>query len=344
MKNDAPFGQGPGVIWSRMSGGRCRGRRHTQVRISQLRCFSTIAQLENVSQAAELLHLSQSSLSKNLATLEEELGAPLFDRKGRRLILNPAGARMLEFSNMVLRELGYAMDDIHMLSTGSESRLKIGMAGCCDQLTECLAAFRQDHPETEFVLTGDIEDIEHLDINEYDMLICPDSWEYQKFRGYPLYEERYALAVPAGHPLARSPFIRPKAMENLDIVFLRDGRKYVEFPFQICGALAISFRTQCFADSRELHRQMIARGLCAGFVPLSCSALYRSDSAIRLVPIRDQRFERQMMVCFRREKYLSEVARAFRDHMLAFFKVEMNPAPAATGQTEPPAAHPDGTI
>ena len=50
------------------------------MRIAQLRCFSTIAQLENVSQAAEHLHLSQSSLSKNLATLEEELGAPLFER------------------------------------------------------------------------------------------------------------------------------------------------------------------------------------------------------------------------------------------------------------------------
>ena len=106
------------------------------MRIAQLRCFSTIAQLENVSQAAEHLHLSQSSLSKNLATLEEELGAPLFERKGRRLILNPAGARMLEFSNMVLRELGYAMDDIRMLSTGAEARLKIGIAGYCDRLAE----------------------------------------------------------------------------------------------------------------------------------------------------------------------------------------------------------------
>ena len=300
------------------------------MRIAQLRCFSTIAQLENVSQAAEHLHLSQSSLSKNLATLEEELGAPLFERKGRRLILNPAGARMLEFSNMVLRELGYAMDDIRMLSTGAEARLKIGIAGYCDRLAECLAAFRKEHHEAEFLLSGDIEDAEYLDINEYDMLICPNSWEYQKFKGYPLYEEHYALAVPAGHPLARSPFIRPKALEKIDIVFLRDGRKYVEFPFQICGALALSFNTQCFADSREIHRQMIAGGLCAGFVPMSCASFYQGDPAIRLVPIHDQRFARKMMVCFRREKYLSEMAKAFRGHVLDYFNVETDTAPVRT--------------
>ena len=46
------------------------------MQIAQLRYFTTIAQLENVSQAAELLHLSQSSLSKNLARLEAEVGAP----------------------------------------------------------------------------------------------------------------------------------------------------------------------------------------------------------------------------------------------------------------------------
>ena len=307
------------------------------MRIAQLRCFSTIAQLENVSQAAEHLHLSQSSLSKNLATLEEELGVPLFERKGRRLILNPAGARMLQFSNMVLRELGYAVDDIHMLATGSEARLKIGTAGYCDRLTECLAAFKERYPRTEFILSGEIEDAEHLDINDYDMLIYPNSWEYRKFRGYPLYEEQYALAVPAGHSLAGSPFLRPRALEKLDIVFLRDGRKYVEFPFQICSALAISFNTQCFADSREIHRQMIAGGLCAGFVPMGCASFYQGDPAIRLIPIRDQRFTRQKMVCFRREKYLSETAKLFRDFVLEYFNVETDAEPV---QAEPPAKLP----
>ena len=285
------------------------------MRIAQLRCFATIAQLENVSQAAEYLHLSQSSLSKNLATLEAELGVALFERRGRKLILNPAGVRMLEFSNMVLRELGYAMDDIRMLSTGAEARLKIGTAGYCDHLAECLAAFRKKQPGTEFLLSGDVEDAEHLDINEYDMLI------------YPLYEERYSLAVPSGHPLARQPAVRSKALEGLDVVFLRDGKKYVEFPFQICSALAISFRTQSFADSREIHRQMIAKGLGAGFVPMSCAYFYQGDPAIRLIPIHDKRFTRQMMVCFRREKYLSEMAKAFRDHVLSFFSVETEAAP-----------------
>lgn len=61
--------------------------------IAQLRYFTTIAQPKNVSQAAQLLHLSQSSLSKNLAKLAAEVRTPLFDHSGKRLTLNPAFIR-----------------------------------------------------------------------------------------------------------------------------------------------------------------------------------------------------------------------------------------------------------
>ena len=87
------------------------------MRIAQLRCFVTVAQLENMSQAAELLHLSQSSLSKNIATLEEELGTQLFQRKGRSLTLNPAGGRNPRFfskktaRNLVIIDLAVIIDN-----------------------------------------------------------------------------------------------------------------------------------------------------------------------------------------------------------------------------------------
>ena len=292
------------------------------MRLAQLRYFVTIAQLENVSQAAELLHLSQSSLSKNLATLEAELGMPLFFRNGRRLTLNPAGARLLEYSNMVLRELDYVMDDMRLLSTGAEARIKIGAAGLSGELTQCLAAFRQIHPEAEFEISGGIEGMEHLDINAFDMLIYPAGLKYKKFSGYPLYEERYFLAVSARNGLAKSPSLRPKALEGQDVVFLRSGHAAEEYPFQICSALALRFRSVSYADSREFHRQMIADGLCAGFVPAGCAAFYRGEGEIRLIPIQDQRFSRQMMVCFRREKTLSPFVREFRDFVLDYFSVE----------------------
>ena len=290
--------------------------------IAQLRYFTTIAQLENISQAAQLLHLSQSSLSKNLAKLESEVGTPLFDRSGKKLTLNAAGARLLEYGTLALRELEYAQDDIRLLATGADSRVKIGAAGASGRLTGCVAAFRREHPEAEFDLNGGIEGLEHLDINDFDMLLYPAGGKYDKFTGFPVYEDRCFLAVSRVHPLADCGCVLPKALDGQDMVFLRDGKTFVEHPFRVCSALAVRFRSQCYVNARELHRQLIASGMCAGFVPESGADLYRGDPALRLIPIQDQRFTRQMMICFRREKHLSGLARTFRDFALRYFGLE----------------------
>lgn len=287
--------------------------------ITQLRYFAAIAQLENMSQAAQLLHLSQSSLSKNLSKLEAEVGTPLFDRSGRKLTLNAAGARLLEYSALALRELDCALDDIRLLSTGGGVRIRIGAAGANDRLTACIAAFHRTRPEAEFDLDSDIEGADRLDINDYDMLIYPAGGRYEKFSGSPLYTERYRLAVARRHPLADAPSVRAKALSGEHVVFLRKGRTFVEFPSRICSALEVGFASRCYVDARELHRQMISSGYCVGFVPESGADFYRLDRELRLIPIQDRRFSRQMMVCFRREKRLSNLARDFRDFAVDYF-------------------------
>ena len=84
--------------------------------LEQLRYFVTIAQLENVSRAAEIYHLSQSSLSKMISKMENELGTPLFERNGKRIRLNAAGTRFLEGSLMILQEADRTVSDLQMLS------------------------------------------------------------------------------------------------------------------------------------------------------------------------------------------------------------------------------------
>ncbi|MBR2578432.1 MAG: LysR family transcriptional regulator [Erysipelotrichaceae bacterium] len=290
------------------------------MRISQLRSFVAVSQLENMSKAAEFLHLSQSSLSKNISTLEDELGMQLFERNGRKLTLNVAGARLLEYSTMALRELEYAVEDMRLLSDKAGKRIRIGTAGYDDRLSECLAAFKKVSPEAEFELTGNIENQEHLDISKYDMLIYPDTHKFKKFTGMPLYKERYDLALPAHHELAQYPVMRAKMLEGLDIVFLRAGRSGEEYPYQIYSALDLHFASVCYADTRELHHNLIAEGLCAGFVPVNATSFYK-ENAIRLVPINDQRFSRNMMICFRHDKYLSPMARDFRDFVADYFEL-----------------------
>ena len=110
-------------------------------------------------------------------------------------------------------------------------------------------------------------------------------------------------------------------MNGLDFVFLRGRNGYAEYTMRLCKALAIQTGREYFVDARELHRRMISGGVAVGFVPEGFADMYRNDPSIRLMPIHDRRFSRKMMICFKREKRLSPLAREFRDFALEYFKL-----------------------
>ena len=193
--------------------------------LDQMRYFVTAAQLQNLSKAAEALHISQPSLSRSIARLEEELGTPLFCRQGKRVVLNEPGSRLLSSAQVILRELDGALVQLRTCAGGAGARLCVGLCGPDEPVGACLAAFSASHPQITLDLDCSIEEKEPLDINQYDMLLCPDTGDYRRFRGIVLREERYLLALPAAHPLAQRAGVLPKELAGQPFVFLRRGRR-----------------------------------------------------------------------------------------------------------------------
>lgn len=290
------------------------------MKLSQLNYFMTVALLENMSKAAELLHISQSSLSKNIVALENELGTALFDRGCRQLSLNAAGKRVFKSCSLILQEYHTLKNDIHFMTTGSNNRIRIGSCGSIRRIYPCMSQFKSIHPETEYDFYTYTEEDGHPDINEYDVLIYPAELPYEKFTGYSFESERYLLAVPLAHPLVKKAAVSIKMLHGLDYVFLCQGSSLIEYPYKVCQALAIQSSSRSFVNSRELHRQIIASGIAAGFVSENCLDFYTSKN-IRTIPLLDHRFSRELKICFRREKHLTDLGRAFRDFSKDYFSL-----------------------
>ena len=70
--------------------------------LTQLRGFATVARLGSFTRAAEALFLSQPAMSLQVKALEKEFGQPLFERRGRTLLLTPAGRILLERAEQIL--------------------------------------------------------------------------------------------------------------------------------------------------------------------------------------------------------------------------------------------------
>ncbi len=91
-----------------------------------LRAFATVAETGSVSRTAEKLHLTQPSISKRLAGLEQQLKQALFDRVGRRMSLTDAGRAFLPHAQRMLQEMEDARRALSHLSNEIGGRLSIG--------------------------------------------------------------------------------------------------------------------------------------------------------------------------------------------------------------------------
>lgn len=283
--------------------------------LTQIRYFVAVAQCGTMSKAADQLHITQPSLSKAISKLETELGCQLFERSGKHIYLNDEGRRFLRGSLAMLRELDDATFDIREMTQSTVSRVTVGVSQSDRLLTKPLADFVRANPAIRVTLTCDIEYIEQLDINQFDMLLYPDDERYRKFKGLAVAKERYLLAVSREHAERYGRRVDPQRLQGAEFVFLRGGKDYIEQPYELCLGMGLNPQVRCFTNTMDMHRQIVASGIAMGFVREGCASSYRADSSIRLLPLDDDEFSVSMMVCFKRQKHLSATGLLFREHM-----------------------------
>src|SRR6478609_6083226 len=141
-----------------------------------LRLVRAIAESGGATQAARQLHLSQSAVSHQLRGLEERLGLPLFERKGRRLQITAAGERLVELARQVLLPL--LQTELELKRGLVRERPKLRLAAQCytayHWLPKALVALMSEHPNVELLLQSELvgNADEHLREDRSDLVLC----------------------------------------------------------------------------------------------------------------------------------------------------------------------------
>jgi len=99
----------------------------TRLPLNTLSAFRAVAELQNVRAAAEILHLTHSAVSQQIRVLEEQLGFDLFERRGRRVLLNPAGQALFRSVQGALTQLDDGVQAAAAAGRGAAQRLRVTM-------------------------------------------------------------------------------------------------------------------------------------------------------------------------------------------------------------------------
>ncbi|GLY17547.1 LysR family transcriptional regulator [Kineosporia rhizophila] len=176
-----------------------------------LRWLTLLAETENVSQTAAQLGVPQPTVSRALARLEADFGAPLFDRAGGRLRLNRSGELAVAHAQRVVQEIDTARERIAELNHPERGLIRLGFLSTLGEsvVPALLTRYRRSAPEVRFVLQeGHSTDFrEWIREGRVDLALTgrmrPGTDPDWKDVGWAqIQTQQLCLAVPAGHPLA----------------------------------------------------------------------------------------------------------------------------------------------
>lgn len=122
--------------------------------LDQLRSFFAISEFGSMSKAAEQLHVSQSTLTRQVQVLEDEIGGELLSRGHKGVALTAAGHVLLDGMRPVVAKADVVISEARKLARGQTSSLRIGylMSAASEYLNPALAALRRSRPQTKVQL------------------------------------------------------------------------------------------------------------------------------------------------------------------------------------------------
>lgn len=172
----------------------------------QIEYFVQVAKLGSVSEAARTLHISQPAISKCLAGIETDLGARLFERSPKGLVLTEAGAILLDSAERILAEHAAYASRIEALTAGRTGSLKVGVSPILTSafMPKVLMAMAERLPALELSVTSDFGIFDKLRAGEIDIALgdIPRKRELAWCESEPLFVPEPHLVVRRSHPLA----------------------------------------------------------------------------------------------------------------------------------------------
>ncbi|HSS21462.1 MAG TPA: LysR family transcriptional regulator [Pyrinomonadaceae bacterium] len=241
--------------------------------IRQLRAFVAIAESGTFTAAALRVHVTQAAISMQIRQLENELGAPLFVRTPRRVVLTEAGEHLLHRARLILREHDSAQEEIAELAGAVRGRLRIGSASAMvttDVLPKLLKEVRRQHPHAEITVgSGTSEALVHQILgSEIDVAFVSLPVEAKGIHTERLSQDQLVAIASPRHRLAKQKTISAYTLAGEKLILGERGGNTRRLIDQFFAQAGVTLHVAMELSRQAAIRKMVEEDMGVGIVPL----------------------------------------------------------------------------
>ena len=286
----------------------------------QIQIFQTVAQTENFTRAAELLHMSQPAISMQVKQLEENVGLSLFERQGKRIVLTAAGRAMHAYTCEIAAKYQGMVETLEELKNVHQGYIKVSAANTSIYfITRMLAGFSQQNEgiTVSLNITNRKTLVEQLQNYEADLVVMGEPPANLDLHSQRLMCNPLVLIAPANHPLAGQKDIPVSAIIGEKFVVREPGsgtRAAIERFFAEHG---YTFSSMLEMGSNESIKYSVIAGLGLGIVSLHSIQLEMETHSLTLLDVVGFPIQRYWHIVTREGKWLSPAAQAFKAYVIA---------------------------
>lgn len=291
--------------------------------IRVLRYFLTVVREEGINRAAEVLHITQPTLSRQLSQLEEEVGVKLFHRGAKKITLTNEGILLRRRAEEILSLVDRTQQELTWQDEFVEGRIVIGGGelAAMQVLPEIIEGFREKYPLVTFdIFTGNADLVKEqmekglIDIGVLLEPIDIEKFEFIRLRG----KERWVVLMRPDDPLVEKESVNAKDLENTPLILPRRTNVQNE----LSNWLGNSFQEQQVLFTSNLTTNsalMVQRGLAYSLV-IEGSIPFWDKEKIAYRPLSPE-LTANSVLAWKKQQPFSLAATKFIEHMKCFLGI-----------------------
>ncbi|WP_041603535.1 LysR family transcriptional regulator [Thioflavicoccus mobilis] len=287
----------------------------SQLERAHLAIVRAVDQQGSMTAAAEQLHLTQSALSHAVRKLEAQLGVAIWTREGRRLRPTQAGAYLLAVANRLLPQLAHAEERLRQFAQGERGTLRIGIEchPCYQWLLKVVSPYLAAWPDVDVDVKQEFQfgGIGALFGHEIDLLVTPDPLYETGLRFEPVLDYEQVLVVGAGHPLRRSPFVRPEQLARETLITYPVAIDRLDIYTRFLLPAGIRPKRHKPIETTDIMLQMVASGRGVAALPRWLVEEHASKLELSMVRLGERGMAKQIFVGIREREADTDYLRAF---------------------------------